>query len=191
MGFFDSEEGVLQYEKMAEGYDGRELIERLQTHVPNGATVLELGMGPGTDLDILLQSYAAVGSDASALFIERYAKRGGSAEALLLDAVTLETDRRFDAIYSNKVMHHLTRDQLRRSLLRQVELLTPGGIALHSLWYGDKEEEHAGMRFIYYTEATFAEHLPASLSVVQQQRYAEMEDDDSLVVVLQKSPHTG
>ena len=52
------------------------------------------------------------------------------ADVLSLDAVTLETDRRFDAIYSNKVLHHLTPDELARSLRAQRRLLREGGLAL-------------------------------------------------------------
>ena len=52
MGFFDTENGVDEYIKMAEGYDGTELIKILQELLPEKSTVLELGMGPGKDLDI-------------------------------------------------------------------------------------------------------------------------------------------
>ncbi|MEZ4440662.1 MAG: class I SAM-dependent methyltransferase [Polyangiaceae bacterium] len=187
MGFFDTEEGVLEYERMAEGYDGRELIARLRRHLPEGSSVLEIGMGPGKDLDLLLESYAATGSDRSEVFLDRYRSRGGSAEVLMLDAVSLDTERHFDAIYSNKVLHHLTREELSRSLERQAEILDPGGIALHSLWYGDREEEHAGLRFVYYDERTFAAHLPDALSLVELERYTELEGGDSLVVVLKRA----
>jgi hypothetical protein len=36
MGYFDTIEGVDEYIAMAEGYDGRELIEILQSYVPSG-----------------------------------------------------------------------------------------------------------------------------------------------------------
>lgn len=188
MGLFDTEEGVLEYERIADGYDGRELVERLRQHLPSGATVLELGMGPGKDLDLLLAHYAAVGSDDSQVFLDRYRARKGDLcpELHKLDAVVLNIDRSFDGIYSNKVLHHLTRSDLQRSFSRQAALLNPGGIALHSLWYGDKEEEHSGLRFVYYTEATLKPMLPASLDVLELERYAEMEDGDSMVLVLQK-----
>jgi cyclopropane fatty-acyl-phospholipid synthase-like methyltransferase len=166
MGFFDTEDGVRQYEEMAEGYDGRELVDRLRRHLPAGSSVLEIGMGPGKDLDMLLETYEATGSDNSQLFLDRYRARKSAPvpELVLLDAVELETPRRFDALYSNKVLQHLSRDQLRRSLSRQGELLVPGGVALHSLWNGDKEdEEHAGLLFVYYTVESFTELLPSSL----------------------------
>ena len=56
MGFFDTKKGVERYIKMAEGYDGAELIKILLKHLPANSIVLELGMGPGKDIDILKKS---------------------------------------------------------------------------------------------------------------------------------------
>lgn len=46
---------------MAEGYDGTDMIKILQNHLPENSTVLELGMGPSKDIDILKKSYAVTG----------------------------------------------------------------------------------------------------------------------------------
>ncbi len=115
MGYYDSIEHVEQYCSMADGYDGRNLIDRLKVYLPAGSSVLELGMGPGTDLDMLRQSYEAVGSDTSILFLERYRETQPDAALLQLDAVTLRTDLKFDAVYTNKVMHHLDYSQMKAS----------------------------------------------------------------------------
>ncbi len=53
MSYFDDEQNVEAYVKMAEGYNGRNLINILKKHLPPNATVLELGMGPGVDYEIL------------------------------------------------------------------------------------------------------------------------------------------
>ena len=133
MGYYDTEEGVDEYVKMAEGYDGRALVEVLKKYLTRNATVLELGMGPGKDLDILSESFQVTGSDSSQVFLERYRERNAGADLVLLDAVTMDIDRQFDAIYSNKVLHHLTREELKASLRRQAKALTGQGILLHSL----------------------------------------------------------
>ena len=182
--FWDSEANVDQYEKLADGYDGAELVAYLQTVLDSGSTVLELGMGPGKDLDMLRRTYDATGSDVSSIFLDRYRARHPDADLLLLDAVALDTERTFDAIYSNKVLQHLTRDDMRASLQRQAQLVRPGGLLLHALWYGDQVEEHMGLRFTQYTEALVSEVLPPRLSVVSTARYREMEDGDSLRVHL-------
>ena len=55
-----------------------------------------------------------------------------------------------------------------------------------TLWYGDKEEEMSGLRFVYYTEDTFGEIVGSEYQMVEATRYAEMEKDDSMCVVLRK-----
>ena len=54
MGYYDSEKNVKAYLEMADGYDGADLIAVLERYLPTGASVLELGMGPGKDLDLLI-----------------------------------------------------------------------------------------------------------------------------------------
>jgi SAM-dependent methyltransferase len=186
MGYFDTDEGVDQYIKMAEGYDGGELIEILRKYLPSDSSVLELGMGPGTDLALLQRSFRVTGSDRSAIFVDRYRSLVPSADLLLLDAVDIDTERRFDAIYSNKVMHHLPKQDAARSLRSQHKVLNVGGIALHSLWFGEELEEHHGLLFQQYTAESFCELLGDQFEVLESSVYAEMESGDSLYVVLKR-----
>ena len=186
MGFFDSEQNVDAYVRMAEGFDGRELVAVLERHLRPGSSVLEIGMGPGKDLRWLGRRFRPTGSDRSSIFVDRVRAADPGADVLALDAVTLETDRRFDAIYSNKVLHHLTPDELARSLRAQRRLLREGGLALHALWRGDRLEVHQGERCQYYTARTFADRMGESFEIVEAGTYAEMEDDDSLYVVLRR-----
>lgn len=184
MAFFDDLQNVLRYEKTAEGFDGRELVERLVARLDPETAVLELGMGPGRDLDLLLEAgVSATGSDAAQPFLDRYGERGGEAETLLLDARTLETDRPFGAIYSNKVLQHLTPDELRASLRRQAELVGVGGLLFHTFWRGADEETHHGMLFCRYEEDALAELLPPGLRIEEAGRYCEIWEEDSLWVL--------
>ena len=186
MGYYHTRETVDEYVEMAEGYDGRELIEVLKQHLKPGATVLELGMGPGKDLDILSESFLATGSDTSQVFLKRYRAEHPDADLLLLDAVTLDTGRRFDGIYSNKVLMHLTREQVSASLRRQAEVLNDRGVLLHSFWYGEQEEEFSGLLFVQYTEVSFDQVVGPEFEIVKTERYAEMEEGDSIYFVLKK-----
>ena len=186
MGYFDDKKNVEEYVGMVEGLDGRKLIEILKKYIKKGATVLELGMGPGKDFEILSEWYQVTGSDNSAVFVERYRKKDRRADVLLLDAVKMEINRKFDGIYSNKVLHHLTRQELTESLKQQGAVLNRNGILLHSLWYGDKEEEMSGLRFVYYTEETFRAIVGGEYEVVESERYTEMEPNDSIYFVLRK-----
>ena len=184
MGFFDTEKGVGQYIKMAEGYDGAELIRILQKYLPANSTVLELGTGPGKDLDILKKSYTVTGSDNSQVFLDKYREKHQDADLLLLDAVTVKTERRFDCIYSNKVLHHLTKEDLVKSLQRQKEILNPNGIVFHSFWKGSKTEDIEGLLFTYYEMDDLKKMAESNFDVLAIETYAEMEKDDSIYVIL-------
>lgn len=186
MAYYDEKKNVEEYVKMAEGYDGQELIEILRRYLKPGATVLELGMGPGVDFELLREHFQVTGSDNSAAFLERYWQKNADADLLLLNAVTMDIERRFDCIYSNKVLHHLTRAELEASLQRQADVLNDRGILFHSFWAGDKEEEHVGMRFVYYTEERLREIIGNEYEVLELERYAEMGDGDSIYLMLQK-----
>jgi len=188
MGYFNDEKKVDEYIEMAEGYDGRELMPILTRHVREGASVLELGMGPGKDYEILSEHYRVTGSDSSQVFLDRYRRIDPSADLVWLDAVAMEIDRRFDCIYSNKVLHHLSRSDLVDSLARQLRVLNDAGVLFHTLWYGESEEIMDGLRFVYYTEALFKSALGAEYEVVESGRYAEMEDGDSIYFVVKKKP---
>jgi len=97
--------------------------------------------------------------------------------------VGLETDRVFDCVYSNKVLHHLTIEQLSKSLHRQKEVLSRNGLVMHSFWRVEGMEEHHGLRFVYQTEDSIRAIFSESFDSVKVISYTEMEDDDSLYVL--------
>lgn len=183
MEFYDNEETAKQYIAMAAGYDGRELIEALRIHLPEGASVLEIGMGPGVDLKILKKYYQVTGSDNSQFFLDRYCKLEPDADLLYLDAIELDTERRFDCIYSNKVLHHLTNDKLTKSLQRQRTLMSDTGIVMHSFWRGTGIDKHHGMKFVYQTEESLRSLFDSVFNILDIVTYKEMETDDSLYVL--------
>jgi cyclopropane fatty-acyl-phospholipid synthase-like methyltransferase len=187
MAYFNNRKNVNEYIQMAAGYDGRALIAVLHRYLPAGSTVLELGMGPGKDLDLLTQTYTVTGSDSSSVFLDLYREKHPRADLLELDAASIATDRTFDCIYSNKVLHHLSKSDLPYSFTRQRELLTVGGLLMHSFWHGDQEEEHHGLRFVYYTEETLLRAIGPGFEVVTMERYKEMEQGDSFYILLRKT----
>lgn len=186
MCYYDVPANAQQYIDMAEGYDGGKLITILRRYLSDQASVLELGMGPGTDLMLLGEHFAVTGSDSATFFVERFQEMYPEADLLLLDAATLETDRTFDGIYSNKVLYHLTRDELIASFKRQVAILNDGGVALHSFWVGEGSEDMHGSHFAYYTEETLLSLVDERLEVLEIGRYAEDSEDDSLYFIVRK-----
>jgi len=186
MGFYDDAETANQYISMAEGYDGRGLINVLRTHLPEGATVLEMGMGPGVDLKILKKHFRVTGSDNSKFFLDRFRESDPNTELLFLDAIELDTQRTFDCIYSNKVLHHLTNDELTKSLRRQKTILTSSGMIMHSFWCGTGVEEHQVLRFVYQTEDSIRSIFGRLFNILEVVVYEEMERNDSLYVLATK-----
>ena len=183
MGFYDDEKTARQYITMAEGFDGRELVEILRRHLPQGASVLEIGMGPGVDLKILKKHFQVTGSDNSEFFLDRYRDSDPDSDLIYLDAVRLDTERTFDCIYSNKVLHHLTDEELTMSLCRQKAILSSTGLIMHSFWRGTSVEEHHGLRFVNQTEDSLRSIVDNVFNVVDIVVYKEMDNDDSLFVL--------
>ena len=186
---FNTRKTATEYILMSEGYDGRAIVEVLNKYLESGSSVLEVGMGPGKDIELLEEKYQVTGSDLSQVFLDMYREKNPGADLLHLDAVNLETDRRFDCIYSNKVFHYLSPDDMKLSLARQFEVLNPGGLLCHTLWYGDKEIEVKGMIFYYYTAERIMALVNGKFDLVLAQNYREMDTDDSLLLILRRNQH--
>jgi len=186
MNYYNNNESVKEYIKMSDDYSGTFLIDKLRKHLTPGSSVLELGMGPGKDLNTLSKYFKTIGSDSSQVFLDLYKLNNKNSDLLNLDAVTLDTERIFDGIYSNKVLIHLDEDELRLSFLRQYEVLREEGIIFHSFWYGQKVETFFDMKFYYYTPEKILKIAEKYFSFIKIEYYAEMENEDSFYVIMKK-----
>lgn len=161
-------------------------VQAIVDHLQAGSRLLEIGMGHGKEIGRLQEKFHVTGSDISQAFINMYQEIDPEADLLKLDAITLETDRKFDCIYSNKLLHLLPQDRLRDSFCRQYEILSPGGILCHTLWYGDKKIEVKGQWIYYYTEKTLKDYLNDYFEILLAMPYMEILRDDSLLLILKK-----
>jgi len=187
MGYYDGEKNVQEYTKLAEEYDATELINILLKYLKEESTLLELGMGPVKDLDILRRYYKATGSDSSQIFVNRYKKIHPEVDILQIDATDIRIQQKFDCIFSNKVLIHLTKEECKSSLEQQKNILTPKGILFHTFWYGTTTENHDGMLFTYYTEDYLRKMVEKYYNIIRLERYSEMEKDDSILLILQNN----
>lgn len=185
VGYFETEKGVDEYLGMTHGPD-RGLVARLTPLLVAGASVLEIGIGPGYDLLLLAERYRVVGTDRSPIFVRRFGEQHPDIDVRVADAASLDIAERFDAVYSNKVLQHLSDEELRASLAVQHRVLVPGGVGLHGLWYGTECEHYAGLRFQQYIEESFAVQLGGLFSVESTVAYGEEKDGDSIAVILRK-----
>ena len=186
LNYYENKENVDTYTKFAPTHDGALLIEVLGKHLPKDSAVLELGIGPGKDFRQLSRRYRMTGSDFSKLFLQRYREQDPAADLLHLDARTVETDRTFDAVYSNKALIHLSPAELEQSFERQHALLNDNGLILHSFWYGEGEETFDNLQLVYHNEQDLTKRLAASFDIVALQKHAKMADDDSIYVLARK-----
>ncbi len=182
--FFEVEKNIWEYIDAGEGIDGRFLIEALKKHLKANSTVLELGMGAGKDLNILNESYNTTGSDNSKVFLEIYRKENPSSKLLLLDAGTLKTNRKFDCIYSNKVLHHLSKEHLKTSLNLQKHLLNQNGILFHTFWVGTNLAKFQDLNFIQYEIDELKTLVEKDYKIIEIQTYQEMNINDSVYMIL-------
>lgn len=189
MSFYNSEQGVNRYVKMCEGYDGSELYALMVQHIPKDSWLLEIGAGPGNDIDFLASQYHYIGSDASSHFLTHLQERFPTHPFIPLDAESIALDTTVDCFFSNKVLHHLSVDALEKSLLQQAELLSPKGFIAHSFWLGSGSETIEGLLFQYYETEALLSMLSEHFNVLAIHTYGEIEANDSLFVIAQKRHH--
>ena len=189
--YYGSRKNVEDYIQMAKPYNGKELIRQLKKYLEPGSKILELGTGPGKDMDILLKNYRVTGSDLSPVFLELYRERQPDSNLILLDARTLEITDNFDCIFSNKVLHHLSKEELHLSLKKQAKLLNPAGLVMHSFWEGDREEILSGLRFIYYRLEDLRIIFSRYFDIIGIEAYEEELPGDSVWVLGRRKEGSG
>lgn len=188
MGFYDDASNVDRYIEMCADYDGTHLYEALYKHLKENASLLELGSGPGFDIPFLTSRYQVTGSDLSQEFLKRCRKTFSDIKFLELNAQAMNTQQSFDCIYSNKVLHHLTENELQQSLKAQTLCLNKNGLIAHAFWIGDEDKEMEGLLFTYYQQEQLLDIISQDYEVLSTLSYGEFEDGDSLFVIAKLRP---
>lgn len=186
MNYYDNPKNVTDYIQMAKGCNGKNIINALTQHLGANASILELGSGPGNDLEILISlGHSVQGSDISKPFVNHLKQRFEQNKIHQLDAIHFElpNPQKFDCIYSNKVLHHLTLTEFEKSLLNQTELLKPNGVVCHSFWLGDDDIEKDGFFAKYYRENELGQIFEMNYEIVDSQVYTEEEKNDSIFII--------
>ncbi len=184
--YYEQAKHVDHYIQFTPAHDGALLIDTLGTHLARDSAVLELGMGPGKDFKLLSKRFQMTGSDFSHLFLDRYRELDPTADLLHLDARTLEIDRTFDAIFSNKALIHFSAEELQQSFDRQHEVLNENGLMLHSFWYGEGEQVFDDLTLVYRNESDLTRMLQDSFDILVLKRHAKMAEGDSIYVLARK-----
>lgn len=183
MDFYSDPSKVDEYEKMCDEYDGSELYKVLDNHLKNDDTILELGCGLGNDITHLQNKYTVTGSDLSDEFLLRCKKRFPDLSFLKLDAVSIDTDKVYNCIFSNKVLHHLTFEELEKSFIQQQNVINPNGIFAHTFWLGDKEFMMEGMLFVFHNKEKLLDLVSQYFTILETYDYKEFDEGDSIFVI--------
>lgn len=187
MDFYNDPSKVDEYEKMCDEYDGSEIYKVLDNHLKNDDTILELGCGPGNDITHLQKKYIVTGSDLSDEFLLRCKKRFPVLSFQKLDAVSINTDKVYDCIFSNKVLHHLTFEELENSFNQQQNVIKSNGIFAHTFWLGDKEFTMEGMLFVFHNRAKLLALVSKYFTILETYDYKEFEEGDSILIIATNS----
>lgn len=179
------------YTLMVKFSDNKYIINEFRKRIDHSKKILELGSGPGNDYGILMKYYDITGSDYSETFLKILRKKFKNDQFLNINALTVETKEKYDVIYSNKVLHHLTTENLATSLNRQYEVLNEGGVLFHTMWKGTdvkiKEKSIPDIRY----ERDALEKIIASLSnkfvIKEFIVYKELTKNDSFIIVMEKN----
>jgi hypothetical protein len=83
-------------------------------------------------------------------------------------------------------LSHLSKNELKQSFKRQIEVLNEHGLIFHSFWYGNKVEAHHGLKFFYYTEKDLKQLMQANFDIQKMSKYKELEEADSIYILSQK-----
>ena len=189
MNFYNDPEKVDEYEKMCDEYDGTELYTVLKNYLDKSSSLLELGSGPGNDIKNLIRDFRVTGSDLSDEFISRCRNKFSDTPFLKLDAVSIETDETYDCIFSNKVLHHLTRNELEESFKRQQQVIKQHGLFAHTFWLGDKEFTMENILFIFYDKEELLALIRKYFTIRETYSYKEFEDGDSIFIVAENDKY--
>ena len=184
--YYKTEASVKEYIELAKDVNGKELIEKLKPYLQANSTVLEIGSGPGSDWKILQQTYLTTGSDNSNEFLKHLRQQNPKEKFLLLDASTLSTNLTFDGIYANKVMHHLSDNELATSIKKQAEILNTNGIICLSFWEGEGSEVFKGLFVNYHNSESLKANFSPYFELLVLESYTEFEKDDSLLLIARK-----
>ncbi len=184
--YYKTKASVKEYVTLAEGVNGKQLIDKLTSLLTPNSSLLEIGSGPGSDWDILNITYSVIGSDNSNEFLEYLVANNPNDTFLELDAVTLATDKKFDGVYSNKVLHHLNDEELIASIKRQTEILNTNGIICHSFWKGEGSEIFKGLFVNYHNSGFLTQVFSKDFEILLLEEYPEFEAGDSILLIARK-----
>ncbi|SHJ58132.1 Methyltransferase domain-containing protein [Hymenobacter daecheongensis DSM 21074] len=182
----------MNVEQYAEG------LQRLCSHLPAQARVLELGCGPGNLTQYLLRwqpQYRILGIDVAPKMLALAAANNPGAEFHLLDCRSIsQLTSRFDAVVGGFCLPYLSKPEAQQLIADSASLLEPGGM----LYLSTMEDDYmkSGMQtssaghslYIHYHQADYLLAALAthgfSLLHCQRQPFPDAENPSATDLIL-------
>lgn len=141
-----------------------ELPKRFSTMLPKNSRVLDLGCGPGRDLDIFAaDGHTATGLDLNADFADMASRRHNVLHADMRALAQLFPASTFDGIWAQASLVHLSNDDARRVLADCFQLLKSNGVFYTCVpttgETGWKTEPDGTRWYTVWPEASFATEI--------------------------------
>lgn len=130
-------------ERLTDSADVR-LIAELESRLPDGAKVLDLGCGAGAPVAArLAQRFRVTGLDISESQLQLARHAVPTADFVLANMITADLGKAiYDGVCSYYAMIHVPRDSHRDILQKVYQALKPGGVALLCLGAQDLEADY-------------------------------------------------
>lgn len=179
---FNDRKRANEYVEMLEGYDNSFIISHFNNNVEKGSKVLELGMGPAIDYEMLRDNYQITVSDTSEAFIEMFREKHNQ-EALNICVKDIIVEDKFDCIYTNKVLQVLSDEEMKISFINQHRVLENNGMIFHCIWIGEGYEDCTSN---YTTVEKIMEMIDGLFFVERIVEYSEIDSNDSIILIAKK-----
>jgi SAM-dependent methyltransferase len=178
-----------EYDKLCSEHlppDVEDALRRLLQCVPLGASVLEIGSGPGREADFAESLGVVVRrTDAAQAFIDVQAERGKQCE--LLNIVTDDLAGPYDAVLALCVLIHVDREQIDPVLRKIHRALRAGGAFLVSMRTGEGETS-GNYHTVYWTRDRFAARLVAAgLAVHWDMESVDIDNDEWITFLARRT----
>ena len=110
-----------------------DIISTLRKYLPRFKKVLELGSKKGNDLKLLHEYYEVVASEDEKIKTRFLKDEFIDIRVILIDKITVDTHKKFDAIFSRNTLDNLSLLQINESLKNQKNILNKEGLIFHIL----------------------------------------------------------
>ncbi len=107
------------------------VIDILQKYLEKYKSILELGTKEGEDLELLNGYYEVVASEDEKVKTRYLKDKYLDIRVILIDAIKIDTHKKFDTIFSRNLLDTLTLEEITTSFENQKKVLNNDGIVFH------------------------------------------------------------